>query len=365
MNKNFFVSYAQNREDVLLAAFFKDVKRGFYVDVGANHPVDDSVTKYFYDNGWKGINIEPNKKLFNALERERPRDININIGVSDKPGALVMREYSGNNTGLSTFSQEAQATNKSAADFQDVKKETATLKQIFFEHGVGKVHFLKVDVEGFEYEVLKGNDWSKFRPEVLCIEANHIIKDWRELLSRVKYTKVFFDGLNEYYLAEEASNRLENFSYVESIIGQEIVSSEVMRQIDALEYKIEQQRGEINGLKSEILRQNLEIIELKKVVPLTKQLLKSLDGSARRKIEKLNKTKQKDSIRAKFTYSSVSNKEKLLLAIREYDMNTYYSREVKSDRLLYKVVFTIYDGGSKISFATGKKLLGLARRLKR
>ncbi len=71
----FTISYAQNREDIIIDAFFKGKSSGFYVDVGANHPVVDSVTKLFYQKGWNGINIEPNPRMASLLIADRPRDI--------------------------------------------------------------------------------------------------------------------------------------------------------------------------------------------------------------------------------------------------------------------------------------------------
>src|SRR4051812_9289860 len=97
------ISYAQNREDIILNAFFKDIKDGFYIDVGANDPVHESVTKLFYLKGWRGINIEPSENLHRRLLADRPRDINLKLGVSDHDGELKFREYLLGD-GLSTFS---------------------------------------------------------------------------------------------------------------------------------------------------------------------------------------------------------------------------------------------------------------------
>lgn len=46
-------SYAQDREDLIIAEILKGVKEGFYVDVGANSPTVYSVTKAFYEMGWE------------------------------------------------------------------------------------------------------------------------------------------------------------------------------------------------------------------------------------------------------------------------------------------------------------------------
>src|SRR6185312_9435381 len=74
------------------------------------------------------------------------------------------------------------------------------LAQVLADNQVASIQFMKIDVEGLEYEVLDSNDWSTYRPEVICIEANHVKKDWRPILRKAQYTLVFHDGLNDYYL---------------------------------------------------------------------------------------------------------------------------------------------------------------------
>src|SRR6478735_6590112 len=65
----------------MLARVFAGRNTGFYVDVGAADPINLSVTKWFYDLGWSGLNIEPNKQLFRRLVADRPRDINLDCGL--------------------------------------------------------------------------------------------------------------------------------------------------------------------------------------------------------------------------------------------------------------------------------------------
>src|SRR5262245_21135095 len=86
------ISYAQNGEDVLLERLFRDVPVGTYIDVGANDPVDFSVTKHFYDRGWRGINIEPGPQAFARLCAQRPRDLNLNLGLAEVEGAACFYE---------------------------------------------------------------------------------------------------------------------------------------------------------------------------------------------------------------------------------------------------------------------------------
>ena len=102
------ISYAQNFEDVMLWRAFKHVKKGFYVDVGAAWPDFDSVTKWFYDNGWTGINIEPNPVLFDRYELERSSDTNLQLTISDSEGKtdiFITNYLDGKATGLTSLSE--------------------------------------------------------------------------------------------------------------------------------------------------------------------------------------------------------------------------------------------------------------------
>src|SRR4051812_1354714 len=100
------ISYAQNFEDVLLARVFSGRTVGFYVDVGAADPINLSVTKWFYDQGWCGINIEPNRILFERLAADRARDINLECGIGAASGEAPFFEPEVGE--LSTFDLQAQ-----------------------------------------------------------------------------------------------------------------------------------------------------------------------------------------------------------------------------------------------------------------
>lgn len=219
ISPDIFKTYAQYNEDITLAALFDAENHGVYVDVGANHPVQHSVTKLFYDRGWNGINIEPNPRLHKLLEKERPRDKNLNMGTADKEGKLSLRLYHSRDglEGLSTFSRSIQQMYSSASDkdnqnFTDIEVAVRPLADTLDKIALPKINFIKIDVEGFEYEVVKGNNWKKHRPEVVCIEANHRLQDWRPILIKHNYKLFINDGLNEYYVAEEAWHRTKGFA---------------------------------------------------------------------------------------------------------------------------------------------------------
>lgn len=218
------ISYAQNFEDLVLAGMLKSVSRGFYVDVGANHPELDSVTKIFYDKGWCGINVEPNSALHRELKDARPRDINVNAGLASLPGVLSLRVYDGLD-GLSTFSRETQSAHLAARPdtrYTDVQIAVTCLADLLNEHRrTGDIHLLKVDVEGLELEVLLGNDWRRFRPWVLCLERNQDQARRDAILSFLmahNYAAVHFDGINDFLVAKEQMRIWHEFSYARDVV---------------------------------------------------------------------------------------------------------------------------------------------------
>ena len=208
------ISYAQNFEDVMLWRALKHIECGFYVDVGANHPTLDSVTKWFYDNGWRGINIEPIEQWFELLEQERPSDINLNIAAGENNGQLTLFEIA--DTGLSTVNEEFAKKHQQERNFNysKVVVPQRTLTSICEDYHLAPIHFLKIDVEGAEKQVLQGLDLNRVRPWIVMVEAtlpNSQIEDyetWEDKLLQNAYRFVYFDGLNRFYLAEEKEEAL-------------------------------------------------------------------------------------------------------------------------------------------------------------
>lgn len=202
-----FISHAQNREDVLLWRVLRHVSAGFYVDVGANHPNDDSVTKAFYDRGWSGINIEPLAGHFRELKALRPRDVNLCVAVGATEGEIEL--FDTPVRGLATASAEvAQGHRAGGMPVRSTRVPLRRLDAILAEHAPTAVHFLKIDVEGFEEDVLKGMDFVRWRPWVVVVEAtrpnsSELDTHWEALVTDHGYRPVYFDGLNRYYLADE------------------------------------------------------------------------------------------------------------------------------------------------------------------
>jgi FkbM family methyltransferase len=220
------ISYAQNCEDVLLWRALGHIKNGFYIDAGANHPIDDSVTKAFYDAGWHGINIEPLPALHQALASERPRDINLAVAAGAGEGSLTLFDVPEVNGWATPSLEVAEAHRKAGLKVTQLEVPMRTLASICAEHVRADIHFLKIDVEGFEGEVLRGMDLGRWRPWVLVIEAtmpnsrvrNHA--SWEPQLLAQGYGFAWFDGLNRYYVADEHPELLPALSVQPNVFDQ-------------------------------------------------------------------------------------------------------------------------------------------------
>jgi len=202
------ISCAQNGEDILLNRVFPGDK-GFYIDVGACHPLVDSVTKIFYDRGWNGINIEPNPRMHERLKDNRERDVSLNVALSNVVGDICYYEAP-EHLPLSTTSVEA-ARDLLEHNVPLTKKivEGLTLKRVCSSYYSETIDFLKIDVEGHELEVIQGGDWDRFRPRIVLVEVNRVtsepesIECWEKIILNAGYEFATYDGANNYYVREE------------------------------------------------------------------------------------------------------------------------------------------------------------------
>lgn len=214
-----FISYAQNLEDVMLWRALNEVENGFYIDIGAWSPDLDSVTRAFYERGWTGVNIEPNPRFTEEFESKRPRDINLQLAISNQAGEQTLHIL--DSSGLSTLDPRIAGHHKAEGhEGSMLTVPTSTLNQIWEQYvGARAVHFLKVDVEGLEKQVLDSNDWHKHRPWIVVVESTYPMstkethQEWEHILLEADYGMVYADGLNRFYLGREHSPLQRHFRY--------------------------------------------------------------------------------------------------------------------------------------------------------
>lgn len=238
-----FTSFAQNGEDVILNRVLAGVENGAYVEVGANHPRIDSVSRSFYDRGWSGIAVEPNPYYAALYRAERPRDRTIEAAVtgSTEP-SIILHLIEG--TGLSTLMDAVSVDHAShGMTVVDVVVPTIRLDEVIAMNGLGgaEIHFLMIDTEGAELQVLQSIDLTKVRPWILIIEAtvpgsptaSHAA--WEPLVLGSGYHLCLFDGLSRFYVSAEKMDELAGPLSYPVCVFDDFVTIEQLRLLEDLE----------------------------------------------------------------------------------------------------------------------------------
>lgn len=218
-----FLSYAQNREDVVLWRALRHVENGRYVEVGANDPSLYSISRGFYEQGWSGITVEPLEEFVELHRRERPRDHQVRAAVTDADtDEVVLHRFPG--TGLSTLDADVSAQHLAdGREGDEVRVPARRLDDVLTEGTQSwadrEIHFLVVDVEGAEPVVLRSLDLERWRPWVVVIESTAPLsteqthQEWEPLLLDHGYEYTFFDGLSRFYVAREHADLKPALSY--------------------------------------------------------------------------------------------------------------------------------------------------------
>lgn len=201
-------SFSQNGEDLIIHKILKNKKRGFYVDIGTNDPVRFNNTKHFSLTGWRGINIEPDVNCFLRIKKDRSRDINLNIGVSDTTSKLTFYKFIPDT--LSTFSKKDAIKYKKMGYILASQKQidVKPLSLILNKYLKGKqIDLMSIDTEGYDEKVLLSNNWIKYRPKVICVESvEHTFKCFgkdtglKKIFAKHGYKKYLDNGVNCIYI---------------------------------------------------------------------------------------------------------------------------------------------------------------------
>lgn len=201
------ISYAQNFEDVILWRALGHVEQGRYIDVGAQSPDEHSVSRLFYEKGWRGVHVEPTQHYSDLLRERRSEELVMQAAVSNTRGEL--RFFDITDTGLSTTDEAIATSHREAGfDVHEVRVPAVTLDDVIEAAGADEVHWLKIDVEGAELQVVEG--WKgDCRPWLLVIESTRPLspepshQDWEPLVLEKGYEFAYFDGLNRFYVSNQ------------------------------------------------------------------------------------------------------------------------------------------------------------------
>lgn len=169
-------SYSQCGEDLIMKHLFHELKieKPSYIDIGAHHPYYLNNTCLFYEQGARGINIEPDPTLYAAFVKERKNDINLNIGINLTRGELDF--YIFNEPTLNTFvKEESERIHKEHPGYfvKEVKKiQTVPLHEVIEKHHAGKFpDLMSLDVEGLDEVIIRSVNFEKTLPTVICVET--------------------------------------------------------------------------------------------------------------------------------------------------------------------------------------------------
>ena len=251
-----FVSYAQNLEDVMLWRALSHVQDGFYVDVGAHDPVLDSVSKAFYERGWTGVDIEPIARQAALLREDRPRNVVLQCAIAERTGRGHL--YVFDDSGLSTLRPDQAARNHETLGlaFQKRQVETRTLREVFASTGRRDIHWLKIDVEGAEGEVLRSWKGSDALPWIVVVEATRPNEtqqthhEWEVVLTDAGYRFTYFDGLNRFYVSPAHPELIPAFEAPPNVFDRYSLAS-----VDRLEKTFAAAEHYAKALESEVARQ--------------------------------------------------------------------------------------------------------------
>jgi FkbM family methyltransferase len=270
-----FISYAQNYEDVILWRALRDVERGFYVDVGAADPTELSVTRAFYDRGWSGINVEPLEEYFDKLEQARPRDTNLKVAAGREAGARTLHTIAG--TGLSTFDTEIAARHQADGwKTCETVVSVLPLAKILEDCAPPIIHFLKIDVEGVEIEVLEGLNLGRVRPWIILIEATEPFStvstrdNWEHLFTNQGYEFAYFDGLNCFYVPHEKEGLKERLAVPPNVFDDFIRWQEwsCRQKAAALEQELAGRESTLHTLQSALQSEQADTASLRNALQL-------------------------------------------------------------------------------------------------
>ncbi len=194
--------YGQHGEDLIIASIFAKIgiMTPSYMDIGANHPLVGSNTALLYLNGCRGINIDANPRMIGFFETLRSEDVNLNVGVADKPGELTFYMVS-DESGLNSFSKD-DIEKAGFSVKETMELPVITLDSIVDEYLDGVYpDFIDCDIEGLDYSVLGAVSFERSFPKVICVEVHKAeINAFDKMMAEKTYFRFCRMGENNIYV---------------------------------------------------------------------------------------------------------------------------------------------------------------------
>lgn len=257
MTSDPFVSFAQNGEDVVLWRALRHVGRGAFVEIGGNDPTELSVSRAFYDRGWHGVVVEPVAGYAAEFRRQRPRDVVVEAAITTAEGPITLHQIDG--TGLSSLSEDvARHQRDSGWVIEDVEVSGRRLDSVLEENFTpgDAIHFMLVDVEGGEPDVIRSVDLTRWRPWVLVVEATEPLSNrqthesWEDMVLAAGYRFCLFDGLSRFYVSPDHEDLAPALSYPACALDESVPWSQV---------QLIEDRGRLEGELQRVQTENVRL----------------------------------------------------------------------------------------------------------
>lgn len=316
------ISYAQNFEDVILLRALHDVNKGFYVDIGANDPINDSVSFLFHERGWRGLHVEASPHFAERLKEARPDDVTIQRFVSSSSAPIHFYDFPG--TGLGT--SDAKLARRYKADgheMVEVDVDAISLDEIFNSYCDNDIHWLKIDVEGAEEDVLASWSQADKRPWIIVIEATApqsqtaTHEKWEHLIKSKGYDFVYFDGINRFYIHDSRSSLRDAFGPGPNLFDGQLLTGRQTQPVPAT--IVAALKKDVDFFRQENERREQALIALRNEYTVTVQALTEISAEAECKEQALEELRQKAADKAGIlerASEEAERKEQTLAALR-------------------------------------------------
>ena len=192
-------------EDIFVRRFFKNIKKGLYVDIGCYHPIKGSLTNYLHESGWNGVNVDLSQASIDLFNISRPKDKNIRAAITDYDGNTHYYE-----NGLINQQNSLEGKSDNIIDIKAYKLNT-----LLEELGIDKFNFLNIDAEGHDYKVISKFNFDKHRPQLISIEHNSynldeiLNSDIHILMSKNNYFLASKYGVTSIYIDSVYKDKID------------------------------------------------------------------------------------------------------------------------------------------------------------